>query len=212
MEVTSPPFKIQKPLLSTRESPPLTPTPPHSFPSPSFSSSPLSMAAGTHRSRLPFLLLTLSFLSLFLLYNNLHSSSLVTSPPRYTTESSRHRSNDPLLPSSPPLSSRHILFGIASSSRSIVHRVPLISLWWDPSVRLFVFVDSPPVTLARHRIVENQLPFPVLVSANASHFPYTFKRGLRSAIRVARIVKELIERPDISKKEVNLLFFLFLSL
>jgi hypothetical protein len=209
MEVTTPPFppdskiKIQKTLLSNWESPPLTPTP-HHFCFSSFSS-PLSMAGGTHRSRLPFLLLILSFLSLFLLYSNFHSPLLLTSPPEFITESSRHRFT-PLLPFSPPLSSRHILFGIASSSRTILHRIPFISLWWDPSVRLFVFVDSPYHTLARRRIAENQFPFPVLVSANVSHFPYTFKKGLRSGIRVARIIKELIERPDISKKEVIFLF------
>ncbi|KAI9071264.1 hypothetical protein K1719_046770 [Acacia pycnantha] len=40
---------------------------------------------------------------------------------------------------------------------------------------------------------------PVVVSADTSKFPYTFKRGLRSAIRVARVVKEVVDRnePDV---------------
>ncbi|KAJ1694999.1 hypothetical protein LUZ63_011697 [Rhynchospora breviuscula] len=212
MEVTSPPLssptskiKFQNPFPSTRESPPLTSTPHLTFPS-SSSPSILSMAAGSHISRLPLFLFVLSFISFFLLYNNFHPPPL-TSPLRHSSDTSRDLSTSStsplLLPSTPSLSVRHILFGIASSSRSIIHRIPLISLWWDPSVRLFVFVDSPPRTRSKRRIEENRFPFPVLVSANASHFPYTFKRGLRSGIRVARIVKELIERTDISKKEVR---------
>ncbi|XP_076881139.1 uncharacterized protein LOC143529180 [Bidens hawaiensis] len=39
---------------------------------------------------------------------------------------------------------------------------------------------------------DSDLP-PVVISADTSAFPYTFPKGLRSAIRVARIVKEAVE-------------------
>lgn len=37
---------------------------------------------------------------------------------------------------------------------------------------------------------------PVVVSGDASRFPYTFRGGLRSAIRVARVVKEVVDRDE----------------
>lgn len=51
-----------------------------------------------------------------------------------------------------------------------------------------VFLDSPIIG----EMDEAGLP-PLRVSANTSRFPYTFQGGLRSAIRIARIVKELVE-------------------
>ncbi|KAJ3678343.1 hypothetical protein LUZ60_002146 [Juncus effusus] len=130
--------------------------------------------------RRPFLtLIFLSSLSLFLLYFLFPSSS--SSP----------------LPSA-SLSAHHLLFGIASSQRSLLARLPYLSLWWDPSIRLFVFLDSLPDLFRRDRF-----PVPVVISDDTSKFPYSFKGGLKSAVRGARIIKELIDRPDISKKDIR---------
>ncbi|KAJ0961038.1 hypothetical protein J5N97_001011 [Dioscorea zingiberensis] len=95
----------------------------------------------------------------------------------------------------PPTALRHLLFGIASSSKSLPRRLPYLRLWFHPSqINAIVFLDapSPPLPLS---------PFdpPIAVSSDSSRFPYTFPGGLRSAIRVARIAKELVDRdlPDI---------------
>ncbi|KAK6919398.1 Protein of unknown function DUF604 [Dillenia turbinata] len=94
------------------------------------------------------------------------------------------------LSSSSPLSLDNVVFSIASSSSSLSSRIPFISLWYNPNTtRAFLFLD---------RIPPNQNPPnppslpPILVFGDTSAFPYTFKGGLKSAIRVARIVKEIV--------------------
>ncbi|CAL1393880.1 unnamed protein product [Linum trigynum] len=89
--------------------------------------------------------------------------------------------------SSTPTTRSHILFSIASSYGVFLRRKPYISLWYDPnSTRAFAFLDAAPADLP------SDLP-PVIISEDTSRFPYTFKGGLRSAIRVARVVKEAVE-------------------
>lgn len=87
---------------------------------------------------------------------------------------------------------RHLLFSIASSARSWPRRKPYVRLWYDPkSTRAFVFLDSSePLSDP-----DPSLP-PAIVSEDASRFPYTFRGGLRSAIRVARVVKEVVDRGE----------------
>ncbi|CAN0914576.1 hypothetical protein LINGRAHAP2_LOCUS28659 [Linum grandiflorum] len=88
-----------------------------------------------------------------------------------------------------PTARRHILFSIASSEGSFLRRKPYIRLWYDPNAtRAFAFLDS----LPDDDDLASDLP-PVIVSQDTSRFPYTFKGGLRSAIRVARVVKEAVE-------------------
>ncbi|KAG6523969.1 uncharacterized protein LOC122045636 [Zingiber officinale] len=88
-----------------------------------------------------------------------------------------------------PTSLRHLLFGIASSSKSWPRRKSYVRLWWRLGfMRGAVFLDSP----IAGETDEPGLPT-LRVSANTSRFPYTFEGGLRSAIRIARIVKELVE-------------------
>lgn len=87
---------------------------------------------------------------------------------------------------------RHVVFGIASSSRSFDRRKEYTRLWWRPGIaRGFVFLEK---SLNSSGGDEN-LPT-VVVSDDSSRFPFTFKYGLRSAVRVARIVKEVIETLD----------------
>ncbi|KAM4093237.1 hypothetical protein ACB094_06G099700 [Castanea mollissima] len=88
-----------------------------------------------------------------------------------------------------PLTRRHVLFSIASSSNSFPLRKPYLRLWYSPnSTRALAFLD---------RAVDGDgtVP-PVVVSGDTSRFPYTFRGGLRSAIRVARVVKEVVDRGE----------------
>lgn len=93
---------------------------------------------------------------------------------------------------SPPTRRRHLLFVIASSYASWPRRKPYIRFWWESnSTRALAFLDRP---------VPHDPALPqVVVSDDTSRFPYTFPGGLRSAIRVARVVKEAVDRnePDV---------------
>lgn len=85
----------------------------------------------------------------------------------------------------------HLVFGIASSGASWPKRKEYAKLWWKPNnkMRGCVFVDSlPPKGNADN---DTSLP-PLCVSEDTSRFRYTYRKGLRSAIRVARVVKETV--------------------
>ncbi|VVA32454.1 PREDICTED: transferring glycosyl group transferase [Prunus dulcis] len=128
-------------------------------------------------SRFKTLLLIISiFFNLYLLF--IHAPPTVTS--RY---------------SSSPTTRRHLVFAIASSSLSWARREPYIRLWCSPiSTRAFAFLDRAP--LDSHGYGSGAQ---VVVSGDTSRFPYTFRGGLRSAIRVASAVKEVVDRgePDV---------------
>jgi hypothetical protein len=82
-----------------------------------------------------------------------------------------------------------VVFGIASSKRTLPIRLPLLRLWLRAPARAFLFLDAPaPDADAR------DLPpgLALRVSADASRFPYKHPRGLPSAVRVARIAGELV--------------------
>ncbi|KMT02015.1 hypothetical protein BVRB_9g208400 [Beta vulgaris subsp. vulgaris] len=94
-------------------------------------------------------------------------------------------------PTTIPTTLHHLFFSIASSSSSFPRRLPFLSLWYSPnSTRALLFLDKPPLF---------KPPLPYYISSDTSHFPYSFPRGHRSAIRVARIVKESFElyEPDV---------------
>ena len=104
-----------------------------------------------------------------------------------------HPPPPPLIPraSDSPLTRRHVLFAIASSSNSFPRRKPYLRLWYSPnSTRAFAFLDR-----AVDVDGDETVP-PVVVSGDTSRFPYTFRGGLRSAIRVARVVKEVVDRGE----------------
>ncbi|KAL5573258.1 hypothetical protein UlMin_022855 [Ulmus minor] len=93
-----------------------------------------------------------------------------------------------------PTKRRHLLFSIASSSRSWSRRKPYVRLWYSPkSTRAFVYLDRAVPDSSPSG--EDSVP-PVIVSEDTSRFPYTFRGGLRSAIRVARVVKEIVDRGE----------------
>ncbi|XP_057979577.1 uncharacterized protein LOC131165642 isoform X2 [Malania oleifera] len=142
---------------------------------------------GLTPSRLKTLLLLFSTLcNLYLLLRH--------HPPR-TPPLLLHPCPQPLpLPSPPPPTAlRHILFSIAASSSSLPRRAAFLRLWYSPnSTRAFLFLDRPAPDS------DPSLP-PTRISGDTSRFPYTFPRGLRSAIRVARVVQEAValNEPDV---------------
>ncbi|CAI9112791.1 OLC1v1013284C1 [Oldenlandia corymbosa var. corymbosa] len=86
----------------------------------------------------------------------------------------------------------HIVFGIASSKNSWFRRKEYVRLWWQPEImRGCVFVEEMPQESISVRNDSVSLP-PLCVSADTSRFPYTYNGGLRSAIRVARVVSETV--------------------
>lgn len=130
-------------------------------------------------SRLKTLLLIISFL--FILYLFFYRRDC-HAPPTIISRASDD-----------PLTRRHLLFAIASSSRSWPRRKPYLRLWYSPnSTRAFAFLDR----VAASDDGDNDTVPPVVVSADTSKFPYTFRGGLRSAIRVARAVKEIVDRDE----------------
>jgi hypothetical protein len=128
---------------------------------------------------------------------NSPSSPSSTPPP-----ASRHRSEPE--PDPEPTSLRHVVFGIASSRRTLPLRLPLLRLWLRAPARAFVFLDAAlPATTQPQPQPQPDLPRGVAlrVSADASRFPYTHPRGLPSAVRVARIAGELVSALDREEEE-----------
>uniref|UniRef100_A0A0D6R5D6 Uncharacterized protein n=1 Tax=Araucaria cunninghamii TaxID=56994 RepID=A0A0D6R5D6_ARACU len=79
----------------------------------------------------------------------------------------------------------NIVFELASSAGKWNQRKQYVELWWKPEVmRGHVWLDKEFV--GPH---STSLP-PLKVSEDTSRFRYTFKKGLRSAIRISRIVSE----------------------
>ncbi|XP_024190151.1 uncharacterized protein LOC112194128 [Rosa chinensis] len=84
----------------------------------------------------------------------------------------------------------HILFGIGGSVNLWNKRIHYIELWWKPSItRGFVWFDHKPFS---NMTWTETLP-QYKVSKDTSRFNYTCWYGSRSAIRMARIVKETFE-------------------
>ncbi|CAH2050229.1 unnamed protein product [Thlaspi arvense] len=92
-------------------------------------------------------------------------------------------------PSPPsPTSVEHLVFGIASNEKSWRTRKDYVGLWWKADqMRGCVFLDQMPSS----QNDTASLP-PICVSEDTSRFPYTYRGGLRSAIRVARVVSETV--------------------
>ncbi|XP_058734854.1 uncharacterized protein LOC131606715 [Vicia villosa] len=82
----------------------------------------------------------------------------------------------------------HIVFGIAASKSSWTKRKEYVKLWWknNNTMKGCVFLDSLPKNNE-----DPSLP-PLCLSQDTSRFRYTCSGGLRSAIRVARVVVETV--------------------
>ena len=84
----------------------------------------------------------------------------------------------------------HIQFGIGGSAKTWNQRLRYCELWWKPNVtRGFVWLDEKPPN------DENLPPTspPYKICQDTSRFKYTSSYGSRSAVRMARIVKESFE-------------------
>jgi hypothetical protein len=88
-----------------------------------------------------------------------------------------------------------IVFGIAAARDMWWGRKEYLKLWWRPAkMRGFVFLDQQPYG----NYWPPEWP-PYRISENTSHFKYTYKGGWRSAIRISRIVSEMVRLglPDV---------------
>ncbi|XP_061356361.1 uncharacterized protein LOC133300787 [Gastrolobium bilobum] len=82
---------------------------------------------------------------------------------------------------------RHIVFGIAASSKLWEQRKNYIKLWYKAKeMRGVVWLDD------RVKTNESEGLPPVKISTDTSNFAYTNKQGHRSAIRISRIVSETL--------------------
>ncbi|XP_043698924.1 uncharacterized protein LOC122649749 [Telopea speciosissima] len=85
-----------------------------------------------------------------------------------------------------PTELKHIVFGIAASSNLWERRKQYIKQWWKPrETRGMVWLDKS----VRNRGNEG-LP-EIRISGNTSTFPYTNRKGSRSALRISRVVSEM---------------------
>ncbi|XP_073287081.1 uncharacterized protein [Primulina huaijiensis] len=85
----------------------------------------------------------------------------------------------------------HILFGIGGSAATWSTRLHYYELWWKPGThRGFVWLDEKPGKAAGPWLETSP---PYKISADTSRFKYTCSYGSRSAVRIARIIKESFE-------------------
>ncbi|KAL6574691.1 hypothetical protein OROMI_011976 [Orobanche minor] len=86
----------------------------------------------------------------------------------------------------------HILFGIGGSAKTWNERRRYIELWWRPNItRGFVWLDENPDGTGLEPWPQTSPQYKV--SADTARFKYTCRYGSRSAVRIARIVKEGFE-------------------
>ncbi|XP_055824061.1 uncharacterized protein LOC129892509 [Solanum dulcamara] len=135
------------------------------------------------QNRLKDVLLLFSTLVIFYLIFLLHHIHT----PKTSFNPNPNFSKTPSIPTN--LSISHIFFSIAASSSSFSLRLPYINLWYKPnSTNVVVFLDDP----ISSSTLSVSSP-PILVSSDTSKFPYSFPSGRRSAIRIARIVKDTFD-------------------
>uniref|UniRef100_A0A0D9X465 Uncharacterized protein n=1 Tax=Leersia perrieri TaxID=77586 RepID=A0A0D9X465_9ORYZ len=155
---------------------------------------PTSPSPSRRRLLLPLrpLLLSLPLLLLFLLLLIHHHHPTLPPPPPPLLSTNSHRDDSPPPPPSPsPTTLAHVVFGIASSRRTLPLRLPLLRLWLRPPSHAFLFLDSPSPAAAASSPLPPNLHI-VVSSTDSTKFPYTHPRGLPSAVRVARIAKEIL--------------------
>ncbi|GKV52591.1 hypothetical protein SLEP1_g59167 [Rubroshorea leprosula] len=84
---------------------------------------------------------------------------------------------------------QHIVFGIAASSKLWQQRKEYIKIWYRPKqMRGVVWLDN----RVKYTAEDRQMLPPVRILNDSSKFPYTNRKGHRSAIRISRIVSETL--------------------
>ncbi|XP_062095532.1 uncharacterized protein LOC133801359 [Humulus lupulus] len=139
------------------------------------------------KSTLAFFTLTFISLLFFLIFSSNHYSTSLFSrydvvPGNFTTSGDKDEETN----------ISHILFGIGGSAKTWNDRRHYSKLWWKSNVtRGFVWLDKEPPQPETTSSESSFMPY--RVSANTSEFKYTCSYGSRSAVRMARILKESFE-------------------
>lgn len=134
------------------------------------------------------ILISSTFLIIYLIVSFVLVSRTNSKLPHY---SSSLQVISPLEDISSATSLDHIVFGIASNKVSWKFRKEFVRLWWKPKqMRGCVFLDYN-TTLLDQNNQDDLLP-PLCTSEDTTRFLYTYRGGLRSAIRVARVVSETV--------------------
>ncbi|XP_010674122.2 uncharacterized protein LOC104890362 [Beta vulgaris subsp. vulgaris] len=139
--------------------------------------------------KLTFSLFICLLISLFL---TLFSLKSLYYSPNITLQTQNHISlPEPApQPHPEPTNLRHVVFGIGAAANKWGRRKDFIKLWWRPNItRGFVFLDRH-VNLSENEGLDD---YPILeVSEDTSRFGYSYRRGSRSALRMTRIVSEMV--------------------
>ncbi|MCD7451324.1 hypothetical protein HAX54_010943 [Datura stramonium] len=110
------------------------------------------------------------------------SSVIVTAAAATTTKKSPNTTN-------------HLLFSIASSSKTFSKRKEFLRLWYKPNfMKSYVFLDHP--LSKNYNYLENiDLP-PILIYDDRSRFPNTHSAGARYALGLAYMIKQVVALND----------------
>ncbi|KAG2673656.1 hypothetical protein I3843_13G089500 [Carya illinoinensis] len=157
--------------------------------------------------------ITWLFLIIFMLYILYSSSLLLTSDHQecstsfdssilehleaitnisYTDEEVEDKTMEPVLPQRSQrydTELKHIVFGIAASSKLWEKRKEYIKVWWKPKeTRGLVWLDKRVRTRSRNEGLPE-----IRISGDTSKFKYTNRQGRRSALRISRVVSETLK-------------------
>ncbi|CAN4104819.1 unnamed protein product [Withania somnifera] len=137
-------------------------------------------------------LILLTFLSIFFIALNYHSSTLhkltsLSSTIATTTITTATRNS--------PTTVNHLVFSIASSSKTFLKRKEFLRLWYKPNfTKTYVFLNHPLSKNYNSRDNINLPPF--LIYDNMSRFPYTHRMGARYALGLTYMIKQVVARND----------------
>ncbi|KAG8486128.1 hypothetical protein CXB51_019471 [Gossypium anomalum] len=122
------------------------------------------------------------------------NQTAVTAPPHHGRRDVREKQKVVMQmgqapPKPKPTEIHDVVFGIAASSKLWQQRKEYIKIWYKPNqMRGVVWLDDRVKDSAQYN---RTLP-PFRVSSDTSKFPYTNRKGHRSAIRISRIVTETL--------------------
>ncbi|XP_074279829.1 uncharacterized protein LOC141605091 [Silene latifolia] len=153
-----------------------------------------------HTKSLPtlalYLLISLSIILTFYSLKSLYlfpSSSRNHDPSIRTSFVGPRSGPGPALPNPEPEPTElgHLIFGIGAAAKHWARRKEYVKYWWPGGnvTRGYVFLDRPVYPTQP----DNPSDYPTLkVSGNTGQFPYSYRRGSRSALRITRIVSEMV--------------------
>ncbi|KAF7823508.1 transferring glycosyl group transferase [Senna tora] len=123
-----------------------------------------------------------------------NTSSITTIHREEEEEERKEKEKDLIIRLPPDLSERqdtglkHIVFGIAASSKLWEIRKEYIKIWWRPNeTRGVVWLDKKVRTRRNEGLPE------IRISGDTTDFPYTNPEGDRSALRISRVVTETLK-------------------